>query len=193
MLPNFRRTDTEEPKLQPVSFANNSESAAPQKAIFSNRPATDRTAMSVIGADLKIAGNLISNGQVQVDGIVEGDVHGSNIVIGQTATIHGEIVADEVIVRGHVIGTIRSKRVMLQSTSEVDGDIYHQALSIEQGAMFEGKSRRTNDDPRTVNTDQRSAARRPAPSQSAAQESTNNAGASVVELQQPPRPPELPN
>ena len=52
--------------------------------------------------------------------------------------------------RGHVIGSVRSKRVMLQSTSQIDGDIYHQSLSIEQGALFEGKSRRTSDDPRTV-------------------------------------------
>jgi cytoskeletal protein CcmA (bactofilin family) len=39
---------------------------------------------------------------------------------------------------------------MLQTTSQVEGDIFHQSLSIEQGAMFEGKSRRTNDDPRTL-------------------------------------------
>jgi len=39
---------------------------------------------------------------------------------------------------------------MLQSTSQVEGDIFHQSLSIEQGAMFEGKSRRTNEDPRTL-------------------------------------------
>jgi len=39
---------------------------------------------------------------------------------------------------------------MLQSTSQVEGDIFHQSLSIEQGALFEGKSRRTSDDPRTV-------------------------------------------
>jgi cytoskeletal protein CcmA (bactofilin family) len=53
-------------------------------------------------------------------------------------------------VRGHVVGSVYSRRVMLQTTSQVEGDIYHQALSIEQGAMFEGKSRRTNDDPRAL-------------------------------------------
>jgi cytoskeletal protein CcmA (bactofilin family) len=40
--------------------------------------------------------------------------------------------------------------VMLQATSQVEGDIYHQSISIDQGAMFEGKSRRTKEDPRTV-------------------------------------------
>ena len=64
------------------------------------------------------------------------------------ANISGGIVAEEVVIRGHVSGSVRGKRVMLQASSQVDGDIYHNALSIEQGAMFEGKSRRTNDDPR---------------------------------------------
>ena len=43
------------------------------------------------------------------------------------------------------MGSIRSKRVMLQSQSRVEGDIYHQSLAIEQGAYFEGKSRRSDD------------------------------------------------
>ncbi|MEI9900297.1 MAG: polymer-forming cytoskeletal protein [Hyphomicrobium sp.] len=40
---------------------------------------------------------------------------------------------------------MRGKRVMLQSSSHVEGDIFHQALAIEQGAFFEGKSRRSDD------------------------------------------------
>ena len=50
-----------------------------------------------------------------------------------------------IVVRGHVMGSVRGKRVMLQSSSHVEGDIYHQALAIEQGAFFEGKSRRSED------------------------------------------------
>jgi cytoskeletal protein CcmA (bactofilin family) len=106
--------------------------------------------VSVIGSDLTIAGNLICRGEVQVDGIVEGDIQGSNVVVGDNATVTGGISADEVVIRGHVVGSVHSRRVMLQSTSQVEGDIFHQSLSIEQGAMFEGKSRRTNEDPRTL-------------------------------------------
>jgi cytoskeletal protein CcmA (bactofilin family) len=40
---------------------------------------------------------------------------------------------------------VRGKRVLLQNTSHVEGDVYHQTLAIEQGAFFEGKSRRTDD------------------------------------------------
>ena len=88
---------------------------------------------------------MTSKGEVQVDGEVQGDIHGTYVVIGEKARITGGIVAEEIVVRGHVMGSVRGKRVMLQSSSHVEGDIYHQALAIEQGAFFEGKSRRSED------------------------------------------------
>lgn len=103
------------------------------------------SAASQIGADLTIVGNLLSQGEVGIDGEIQGDVHAATIVIGETATITGSLVADEIIIRGTVMGTIRGKRVVLQSASKVEGDIYHAQLSIEQGAFFEGKSRRMDD------------------------------------------------
>jgi cytoskeletal protein CcmA (bactofilin family) len=153
MLPNFRRSETDTPKLQTAASASDAQPAAPS---FQPRPflATPRgepaKSVSVIGRDLTIAGNLTCRGEVQVDGIVEGDVEGSHVVIGEGATVTGSISADEVVIRGHVVGSVHSRRVMLQTTSEVEGDIFHQSLSIEQGAMFEGKSRRTSEDPRAL-------------------------------------------
>ena len=105
----------------------------------------ERNSPSIIGSDLTIIGNLVSRGEVQVDGEIQGDIHGTNIVVGEKAKITGAIIADEIVVRGHVMGSIRGKRVMLQSSSHVEGDVFHQALSIEQGAFFEGKSRRSED------------------------------------------------
>jgi cytoskeletal protein CcmA (bactofilin family) len=43
---------------------------------------------------------------------------------------------------GRVKGAIHAKRVKLVSTADVDGDIYHRSLSIEENARFEGSSRR---------------------------------------------------
>jgi len=105
----------------------------------------DKSSVSVIGSDLTIIGNLISKGEVQVDGEVQGDIHGSSIVVGERARITGGLIAEEITVRGQVMGTLRGNRVALQSSSKVEGDIYHQSLAIEQGAYFEGKSRRTED------------------------------------------------
>ena len=149
MLPNFRKAEPELIRSPLGSTADTAYTPFPARPFLATPSTADRT-MSVIGPDLTINGNLFSKGEVQVDGIVDGDIHGSHVVVGETATITGGIVADEVVVRGHVVGSVHSKRVMLQSTCQVEGDIFHQSLAIEQGAMFEGKSRRTADDPRAI-------------------------------------------
>ncbi len=105
---------------------------------------TERT-VSIIGPDLIVSGNLISKGEVQIDGEVQGDTYATHIIIGEKARVTGAAIAEEIIVRGHVMGTVRGKRVMLQTTSHVEGDVHHQSLAIEQGAFFEGKSRRSED------------------------------------------------
>ena len=144
MLPNFKKTEGEFLKVGSPSSSSGPPPIATGATI---RPSSGgRTgAPSVIGPDLIVSGNLISKGEVQVDGEVQGDVHSSYVVIGEKARITGSVIADEVVVRGEVMGSIRSKRVMLQATSHVEGDIHHSALAIEQGAFFEGKSRRTDD------------------------------------------------
>lgn len=142
MLPNFKKPDSE-PKLVPPAATSPSpvggRPAAPMRA-------ADRNAgPSVIGPDLLISGNLVSKGEVQIDGEIQGDIHATHVVVGERARITGSIIAQEIVVRGNVMGSIRGKRVMLQSASHVEGDIYHQSLAIEQGAYFEGKSRRSED------------------------------------------------
>ncbi len=98
---------------------------------------------SVIGTDLHIIGNLQSKGEIQIEGQVQGDLLASKIVVGPNAKITGGLVADDIVVQGTVQGSIRGMRVTLQSASRVEGDVFHQSLAIEQGAYFEGKSRRS--------------------------------------------------
>jgi cytoskeletal protein CcmA (bactofilin family) len=142
MLPQFRKTDTDGSK-NPRSSGNAS-SLGNRQSQSPFRSAAHGTA-SVIGPDLVIQGNLISKGEVQIEGEVQGDIHGTHIVVGEKARITGGIIAEECIIRGHVLGTVRGKRVLLQNSSHVEGDIYHQTVAIEQGAFFEGKSRRSDD------------------------------------------------
>lgn len=145
MLPSFKKPDTDVSKgpsaMPPATPSNATLGARPVSTL---RP-TDRGAPSVIGPDLTITGNLISRGEVQIDGEIQGDIHGTHIIVGDKANITGSIVADEIVIRGHVMGSIRGKRVLLQTSSHVEGDIYHQTVAIEQGAFFEGKSRRSDD------------------------------------------------
>jgi cytoskeletal protein CcmA (bactofilin family) len=182
MMPNFRRSEHDG-----ASGAQTDGAAgfAPRPLVAVGTRSEARS-VSVVGADLVITGNLVSKGEVQVDGRITGDVRGSHVIVGENAVVEGGVYAEEVIVRGHVVGSVRGRRVMLQASSQVDGDIYHQALSIEQGAMFEGKSRRTTEDPRTVAVQQATSPApvvRPQPAASAIQ--------AVTQTVAPPRLPEL--
>jgi cytoskeletal protein CcmA (bactofilin family) len=106
-------------------------------------------AASVVGSELSIKGNLESRGEVQIDGAIEGDVHAMRIVVGEEARITGNLLAEDVVVRGAVAGSIRGRKVTLEAASHVEGDIFHKTLAVERGAYFEGKSRRV-DDPAAV-------------------------------------------
>ena len=100
---------------------------------------------SVIDACLVITGNLQSERDVQVDGELNGDIRCSQLIVSRDATINGNIVADEVVVRGKVKGIIRAISVTLQDTAVVESEIFHKSLAIEQGACFDGLSRRRDE------------------------------------------------
>lgn len=133
------------PPPTPHSPSHHGEHASPSRQDAPSARSAGPSGPSHIGEDLTIVGNLVSKGEVHIDGQIQGDLHAANVLIGETARITGGVVADEVIVRGGVSGSIRGRRVVLQSSSRVEGDVFHQQLGIEQGAYFEGKSRRVAD------------------------------------------------
>ena len=102
-------------------------------------------ARSVIDAWLTMKGNLESEGDIQVDGKVQGHIRCMQLIVGKDATIDGDVVAAEVVVRGRVKGVIRANRVKLQETACVDSEIFFEkSLGIEDGASFEGQIRRVS-------------------------------------------------
>ena len=105
--------------------------------------------ISTIGEDLTITGNVTSKGELHVNGRVQGDVHCVALVLGENAQVEGSVVAEDVMVRGRLIGLVRALRVMLQSTAYVEGNLFHKSFSLEQGTHFEGESR-PSDDPLSI-------------------------------------------
>ena len=103
---------------------------------------------SVLSADLHITGNLKTTGDIQVEGTVEGDIRAHLLTIGESATIKGEVIADDVVINGRIVGRVRGLKVRLTATARVEGDIIHKTIAIESGAHFEGSVQR-QDDPLT--------------------------------------------
>jgi cytoskeletal protein CcmA (bactofilin family) len=97
---------------------------------------------SIISPSLRVVGDLISDGDVQVDGIIEGDVSARSVTISEGATIKGQITAEKVLIRGEVHGQITADSVEFGRSARVIGDVVHNDLSIERGAYLEGQCRR---------------------------------------------------
>lgn len=103
---------------------------------------------SIIGHDLTIIGErltIITQGTLQLDGEVQGDLHGTEIIIGENGRVSGTVSAERVAVHGQVSGVIRGLKVELLASSRVDGEIHNRTLTIAEGAQFDGRVRRPTD------------------------------------------------
>ena len=97
---------------------------------------------------MRISGNLKTDGDVQVDGIVDGDVESNQLTIGDSATLNGCVVGELIRVAGTVNGEITGRVVELTRTARINGDINHHSLAIEAGAFIQGLCRRI--DPKQI-------------------------------------------
>jgi cytoskeletal protein CcmA (bactofilin family) len=86
---------------------------------------------------MQITGALRSSGQIQVDGIVNGDITAPSITVGQTGTVIGKLIAAEIHVWGTVHGELDGDVISLSRTARVYAQITHAGLSIEEGAVLE--------------------------------------------------------
>jgi len=100
------------------------------------------TTASLIASGTTISGGVSGDCQLQVDGVIKGDVAVTYLTVGEGGCIEGESKAESVEVRGRVVGAITAKQVKLLPGCNVEGDIAHEQLIIEAGAVFEGRSLR---------------------------------------------------
>ena len=120
---------------------------------------------SIISSELIVRGTLISAGDVQIDGKVDGDIRAGGLVIGDKALISGDVYAEEAVIRGRVEGSISARKVQLCATCHVEGNILHEALSVEIGAYFEGNCRHSENPLANAPENIAAAERRTAPAQ----------------------------
>src|SRR3954471_20628749 len=111
------------------------------------KPVTKSSVPSIISPDLRINGDMVCSGDIQIDGWVEGDIQSRNVVVGEGATVHGAVQAENVRICGIVNGQIRADNATLEKSARVTGDILHKSLSIEQGAFLEGMCKRIDSTP----------------------------------------------
>lgn len=120
-------------------FSKKPELISSQPAGARRTPMPANSTFSVIGADVTIRGQIDASADLHVDGKVFGDVSCAALVTGTGSVIEGEIVADRVRLAGSLVGKIRAGELVVLKTARIEGDVTYETLTIEQGAMVNGR------------------------------------------------------
>ncbi len=146
----FERSNQEQPP--PVGNPANQSSLQPAKNdttsnLSAAAPSPSGTT-SVIGDDLAIVGEkitVVSQSSLHINGVIQGDINGQEVVIGPNGKVTGTVTANVIKIEGEIQGALKGSSVALMPSARVNGDILHQKLAISEGAQFDGRVRRPKD------------------------------------------------
>lgn len=131
-------------------FNKNSKPAkeAPKPFVSSPKPAASVPASSpkptgainIISPGTRIEGEVFSNGDIRVDGVVDGYLNTkAKVVIGPKGTIKGELICESADVTGIIDGKLSVKNELyLKSSARVTGELVTNKLVVESGAFING-------------------------------------------------------
>ena len=96
-------------------------------------------ALSFIGSEVTISGNISGNGDLHLDGTVEGDIHCGSLILGAGGRVKGNISAEKVTLAGTVGGTVNARSLIVEKSAHINGDLSYENVSIETGAHVDGR------------------------------------------------------
>ena len=102
----------------------------------------ERRQAAWIGGSVWITGNVVSKGDLIIDGKVEGHIElpDHSLSIGESATVVADLIARTVTISGNVTGNVTGTgKVELKKSAIVDGDISAPRIAMEEGAVLSGK------------------------------------------------------
>ncbi len=100
----------------------------------------DQNNLNIIGSGTSINGDVVSNGDLRIDGNLTGNLNTkAKLVLGAPGKILGEVFCKNSEISGQIDGKITVEELLiLRSTAKIYGDIITSKLSIEPGAIFTG-------------------------------------------------------
>lgn len=100
----------------------------------------EASAINLIGLGTKIIGDIISAGDVRIDGTLNGNIKlNGRLVVGPNGKIEGNVICQNADISGEVKGTVEVVEMLaLKATAKILGDMVTGKLSIEPGAVFTG-------------------------------------------------------
>ncbi len=114
--------------------------------MFKNEQKDFKDIETIIGPSVKVKGNFNGSGNIVIEGVLEGGLKTKkNLFIGDKAQVSANIQAKEGRIGGNVNGNIKIEgHLTIVSSAHINGDIECSSLSVERGAVLNGKCNMTN-------------------------------------------------
>ncbi len=108
-----------------------------------NTPADPRpqgnAAKSVLSSDLRISGDITSDGVVEILGKIDGTVTARGLTVGPDGDVKATVSAETVEVKGQLEGRVSCANLILRGNARVTADVTYRTVVIESGAQIEGR------------------------------------------------------
>jgi len=100
-------------------------------------------ALSIVASGMKVVGELVTDGVVKIEGIVEGSIRADHeVLVAKGGLVQGDIETRQAVIGGRVVGSILAhERVEVQADSVVQGDIRTMRLVVHEGGEVNGHVR----------------------------------------------------
>lgn len=101
---------------------------------------TSRSPIGYIGRGLSLNGRLGGEGEVRIDGMLEGEVDmRGRLEVGEDATVRGPVAVSTAVVSGRIHGSVRADRsVTIREGGRIDGDVHASSVAIDDGGVLAG-------------------------------------------------------
>ena len=110
----------------------------PDSKLFKEIEKDRGTIPSIISEGTEFKGNIKTPGEIQIDGVLNGNVRAKQVVVGITGNVHGNITANFLRICGKIEGEIRAETLEIVSSASVKGNVYKKTISMEAGSKIIG-------------------------------------------------------
>ena len=93
---------------------------------------------SIISADLRIVGDIDGDGELHVEGHIDGNIRCEALTVGESGHVVGKIMVNKLRLFGTITGSVRARMVSMMKSARMIGDVTHERIEIEAGAMVDG-------------------------------------------------------
>ena len=105
---------------------------------------------SIISKDLFLKGDLTTDGLLEIEGKIEGNIKGNEITIRESGFVNGNIISNISNIKGNFQGTIKSQRINVSGKANIKGTLEYVSLCVEDGSSIDGDLKRVSE----INTQQ---------------------------------------